>query len=237
VDILQAPTSDQEWVRAAAEIDALGISHSGGSNAGDCRAVFYLVCYLRPKAILEIGTRLGATLARMAVAMRTLAMAEDFTPVIHTVDIADVNSNATWGPHCRYSPRDSLRKLGCGPFVKFFNQRSLDYFAQSNQRFDLIFLDGSHEAIDVYQELALALKALNPNGSILLHDYYPHGWPLFDDADPIPGPFLAVRRHQREGTCFQALPLGYLPWWTRSNSSATSLALLGRTEQETVSQN
>lgn len=227
-EIFQSLQTNQEWLSVEQEISALQIGNNGGSNSGDSRAVYYLLRHLRPTTVLEIGTCRGATLARMALALRKLKAETNCDPKIVTVDIEDVNSDIFWSGVNRFSPQENVRRLGCVDTVYFVIENSISFFRNSKQKFDLIFLDGSHISSVVYQEIPLALSALSPNGWILLHDYYPNGKPLFDDAYPILGPFEAVRRLQREGIRIQVLPFGNLPWWTRSNSTLTSLALLGK---------
>lgn len=49
-----------------------------------------------------------------------------------------------------------------------------EYFAKSCDRtFDLIFVDGLHEAPQVLKDVANALKVLNPGGTIVMHDCDP----------------------------------------------------------------
>ena len=74
----------------------------------------------------------------------------------------------------------------------------------------------------------MALKMLNPNGVILLHDYFPGMKPLWSDGTVIPGPYLATERFVKEGINLTVLPLGELPWPTKLGSNVTSLALLLR---------
>jgi predicted O-methyltransferase YrrM len=224
-EILNAPECHADWPAVERQLTEVGISNRGGSNSGDSRAVYYLVRYLRPQFILEIGTRLGATTARMALALQAVTVGGQGRLI--TVDIDDVNADAQWSSANRYSPRESIERLGMGRYVSFVTRDSLNYLARVTEKFDLIFLDGSHDAWVVYQELPLALKALRPGGFILLHDYYPMLRPLWEEAEPIAGPYLAIRRLQHEGVPIQVLPFGNLPWWARTNSSATSLALVG----------
>jgi len=48
-----------------------------------------------------------------------------------------------------------------------------DFFTQNTERFDIIFIDGLHLDHQVAKDITNALKVLNPNGSIVLHDCYP----------------------------------------------------------------
>jgi predicted O-methyltransferase YrrM len=217
----------------APEFAQLGItSESEGINPGDRRAVYYLTRYLCPRDVLEIGTHIGASTTHVAVALRQLAASQANRAVsLTTVDVEDINDSESqpwlkYGSAC--SPLDMMKRLRCDGFVTFVVSRSLDYFIRCTEKFDLIFLDGDHSAATVYQEIPSALKLLKSGGWILLHDYYPDLKPLVPTGKMVPGPYLAVRRLQREGVAIRAVPLGRLPWTTKQNSNLTSLALLGK---------
>ena len=107
---------------------------------------------------------------------------------------------------------------------------SSEFLANTQEKFDFIFLDGDHSSHTVYEEVSLALKALNQNGIILLHDYYPAAKPLFNDGNIIAGPFMALDRIMRENKEIKVLPLGDLPWETKQGLRKTSLALLTRAQ-------
>jgi predicted O-methyltransferase YrrM len=49
------------------------------------------------------------------------------------------------------------------------------FFLQNDQYFDLIFVDGLHEAHQVYRDILNALRWLNPGGTVVMHDCSPHG--------------------------------------------------------------
>jgi predicted O-methyltransferase YrrM len=208
---------------------------TGGVNPGDQRALYHLVRALNPSSLLEIGTHLGCSTVNLALAARgpTDASNGNAAPIV-TCDIADVNDPVRQ-PWLRYgskrSPAALLELAGCRALVEFRIADSCDYLRSADRRFDLIFLDGDHSAAAVYRELPLALKALRPNGLVLLHDYYPDGEPLWPDDPGLPGPALAVGRLLAEGAPIRVLPLGELPWPTRSGSRITSLALVVRAEQ------
>lgn len=121
-----------------------------------------------------------------------------------------------------------LTHLGCAEMVEFVVARSLDYLAGRAAEFDFIFLDGGHGAHIVYQEIPLALRALRPDGCILLHDYFPDMRPLGPNNRVIPGPYLAVERLRRENAGLTVLPLGTLPWPQQLGSHVTTLAFLAR---------
>ena len=82
-----------------------------------------------------------------------------------TVDIVDANGRD--GPArtlgCE-TPAELIRKTGRDN-VTFVTSRSTGFLRTCNDRFDLVFLDGAHEADVVYQEVPLALRLLNPAAS------------------------------------------------------------------------
>lgn len=214
------------------ELDALCITdRASGVNPGDRRAIYHLVRHLRPRRVLEVGTHVGASTAYICAAMRRereARPAEAFS--ITTVDIANVNDTISkpWlRAGSRYAPQEVVRRLGCADMVRFVTASSLDFLARTDETYDLIFLDGDHTADVTYREISAALRALNPSGYILLHDYFPQLRPLWDDGYLIAGPALAARRLQSEGVPIGVRPLGELPWPTKRGSRVTSLAMLG----------
>lgn len=48
-----------------------------------------------------------------------------------------------------------------------------DFFETNKQTFDLILVDGSHEANQVYKDVVNSLNFLNPRGIIFMHDVCP----------------------------------------------------------------
>jgi predicted O-methyltransferase YrrM len=231
-NILTGREADAEWGEIEKEIAALAVPTGvGGVNPGDRRALYYLVRALQPRSVLEFGTHIGASTIHIAAALRTLRDTQKEEAIsLVSVDIVDVNDEVSkpWlRAGCPDSPREMVRRLGCGDFVTFVNQSSIDYLASTRQKYDLIFLDGDHNARTVYQEIPLSLEVLNPGGWLLLHDYYPGLRPLWSNKTVEPGPQLAVQRLISEGVRIACLPLGGLPWPTKLNSNVTSLALLG----------
>ncbi|QQG36301.1 MAG: class I SAM-dependent methyltransferase [Micavibrio aeruginosavorus] len=198
----------------------------GGVNPGDRRALYYLVSLLKPENLLEVGTHIGASTIFLAEALSHVSPTARMT----TVDILDVNDQQ--GPWKKRGlampPRGYLQRLGLADRVAFCAMSSANYLQTSSERFDLIFLDGDHAANTVYNEISWALRLLNKDGVILLHDFYPGTKPLFHDKGIIPGPFMAVDRIMLENPHINALPLGRLPWETKQGTQATSLALLTR---------
>jgi predicted O-methyltransferase YrrM len=198
----------------------------GGVNPGDRRALYYLVDALKPNSLLEVGTHIGASTVFLAEALKGVSPQARMT----TVDILDVNEPT--GPWYQQglmmAPRDYLAKLGSADRVTFKASPSSEFLANTTEKYDFIFLDGDHGSRTVYEEVSLALKALNKGGVILLHDYYPAARPLFKDGNIIAGPFMALDRVMRENKGIKVLPLGNLPWETKQGLNVTSLALVTR---------
>ncbi len=226
------PEVTAEWPSVAAEIERFQITTTAeGVNPGDRRALYCLVRAFRPGRVLEIGTHIGASTVHIAAALRANAADGVTDSLLTTVDIMDVNDPAT-RPWAQFgsllAPSDMIGQMGLSGRVRFVARPSLAFLAETSDRFDLIFLDGDHSAATVYQELPAALGRLKSGGSVLLHDYFPDGRPLWPGDPVIAGPWLGVKRLRREGAPLEVLPLGDLPWPTKLGRSVTSLALVTR---------
>lgn len=231
---LRSFSLEGEWEELQKRIAGFGIPDgTGGVNPGDRRALYYLTRNLKPATVLEVGTHIGASTVHIASALK-MNREETGTDIhLKTLDIVEVNSvtERRWEAYgVRGSPGEMIHALGCDDSVEFVTGDSLGYLKTCNQRFDLIFLDGDHAARAVYQEIPLALELLNPDGVILLHDYFPGLQPLWSNGAVITGPYLGVARLREEGAPLTVLPLGELPWPTKLNSNVTSLALLARNQ-------
>jgi len=233
-DLFCSSEVENAWNEAKKEIEAFNIPDgTGGVNPGDRKALYYLISQLKPTSVLEVGTHIGASTLNIASALYASRIKKGENASLTTVDILDVNSTAT-KPWLQYgvsrSPLEMIDSLNYGSFVNFVSGSSIQYAETCKERFDFIFLDGDHSAKTVYQEIPAVLKLLNPNGIILLHDYFPGMKPLWSDGAVTPGPFLATRRLVKEDASLIALPLGSLPWPTKLQSNVTSLALLLKNE-------
>lgn len=220
-----------EWRAVEQKLSQAGFgSRSGAVNPGDQRAIYHLVRGLQPQSVLEVGTHVGASTSTLALALQKQS-APTGSPRLTTVDILDVNGpEGAWHRvGCSHPPAEVIKLIGCESFVRFVTQPSVPFLRSCKDKFDLIFLDGSHAAIDVYREIPAAVKLLNPGGLILLHDFFPDVRPLWSDGAVIAGPALAVRRLRAEHAPVVVTPLGSLPWPTKLGSNVTSLALLWRT--------
>lgn len=231
-DYLGSPELAADWERTLKDLEHLPVTaEAEGVNPGDRRALWAIVKLLKPRNILEIGTHIGASTLFIASAQRDLER-EGITSKLTTVDVIDVNDpvRRPWISFgATHAPRELIELLGRSEQVRFVSQPSHEFLAQTEESYDLIFLDGSHEAQNVYPEVSLALQRLAPGGHVLLHDYFPKGRPLWSDRHVLPGVWLATERLRQEGAQFQVRPLGNLPWPTKLGSKTTSLAVL---EQE-----
>ncbi len=196
----------------------------GGVNPGDRRALYTLVRALKPASILEVGTHVGSSTVHIAQALKTNGGGH-----LTTVDIYDVNhpEDGSWKKY--QTPRSikaTLEALDLDKSVTFSAEGALNFLKNTDLNFDMIFLDGDHAAAAVYQEVSLALKHLSQDGIIILHDYCPHGRPLFDGERVISGPYLGMRRLIAENPRVKVVPLGNLPWATKKGVNTTSLAVV-----------
>ena len=67
-------------------------------------------------------------------------------------------------------------KIGVDPAKRFnaaYQMTSDEFFAMNNNTFDLVFIDGLHHADQVERDIISALKVLNDNGTIVVHDCNP----------------------------------------------------------------
>jgi predicted O-methyltransferase YrrM len=223
------PATDQVWQKVHEEICGVFADDHvmGAINPGDRRALFYLIRTLKSRQVLEIGTHVGASTLYIARALKYVTPRATVT----TVDILDVNDpqNGPWKQlGLATAPAVCADRLGCLEHIVFKISPALAYMADTDERFDLIFLDGDHSADAVYREVSAALRLLNEGGVILLHDYYPGARPLFSDGNVTSGPYRALERIVRENSLIEVRPLGALPWQTKQGSHMTSLALVAK---------
>jgi predicted O-methyltransferase YrrM len=228
------PEIEKSWNKTAPLLNLhcnIADDTTSAVNPGDRRALYYLARAFRPNHVLEIGTHVGASTIHIAAALIDQESDIRQEPKLITVDIEDVNGPD--GPSQRFkldrTPLKRIQDFGCAKIVRFVQQKSLEFFKQNSGTFDLIFLDGSHAASVVYQEVPLALNALSQNGVILLHDFFPNNKPLWkQNRGIVPGPWIATQRLRSEGVPIKILPLGALPWYTKLGSNVTSLAVMSR---------
>ena len=79
-----------------------------------------------------------------------------------------------YGDGINFSQVVCQKKVSVDPiFTPTFKGTSDDFFAQNTDNFDLIFIDGLHLAEQVLKDVDNALRSLNKNGTILIHDCKP----------------------------------------------------------------
>ena len=232
-DLELAAAMNDPVIAAAFAGDHAGIAEAfgrreitGGVNPGDGRALYHLVGHFKPQRILEIGTHVGASTVHIASSLHRFVDRGSLC----TADISDVNGpEGAWRSSGMHQPPTGIMSdLGLEPIVSFVIEPAAAVLERSGQRFDMIFLDGDHSRSAVYREISAALRVLNPNGLLLLHDFYPDGKPLVPDGNVEFGPAAAASRIARETDALAFLPLGHLPWPTKNGGNATSLALVSK---------
>lgn len=207
--------------------NTFGVDEYNLAVSPDCRqTIYFLTMGLRPKRVLEIGTNVGGSALYIASALKRLGSGGDLV----TVDIVDVN-HPTVAPWVDFgmenSPAKYAERLKLDN-ITFYKNDSMEFLASCNEKFDMIFLDGDHSAKTVYKEVSMALKKLNGDGIILLHDFYDGLRPIHSDGEyTIPGPFIACKRIHSENPEIEARPVGRTPC-SNNQGNITSLALLGR---------
>lgn len=225
--LLSDPSAIEAYETAAVRFATLGLDRiKGAANPGDLRALFQLVHALRPRSILVIGAGAGVSTAFMALALRELGADAACITAVDRADANDPDRGAWKRNGMPYPPSEMLERLGVDHLVQMVSGGSDAFFRANFERFDFIFIDGGHRAGDVYRDVANALAALNANGLITLHDFYPDAQPLWLGEPVIPGPYLGVLRAIEECPDLGVVPLRQLPWHTKRGSHTTSLAVL-----------
>jgi hypothetical protein len=93
-------------------------------------------------------------------------------------------------------------KVGVDPAVgktiagHHYRETSDSFFSHSQMRFDIIFIDGLHVCDQVLRDVEHSLQALNPGGSIIMHDCMP--------SDPETATATRQSRKPWYGTVWQA---------------------------------
>jgi hypothetical protein len=144
-DIIGNSDTEKAWNSYENSINALHIPDlTGGVNLGDRKAIFYIIHYLKPQSVLEIGTHIGASTVHIASALNHNLMHKSIMPSFSTLDIRDVNCKID-KPWLKFgtekSPEELLKSLNLDFTVNFKNHNSLDFLENSNETFDFIFLD------------------------------------------------------------------------------------------------
>ena len=166
-----------------------------------------IVTELKPKKILEIGTFIGASSLVIGKTLKILNVS--FT--IDTVDINDVNSKdfkefINKNYFIDLTPFEIFKKNHIENNINFFTYKSYDFFKMNKNKYDFIFIDGSHQFKDVYDDICNSLKILNKYGLILIHDYY-YSKNKVNNKIISYGPYFALKKILNENHNLELLPL------------------------------
>ena len=72
---------------------------------------------------------------------------------------------------------DCEKKIGVDPFSGGNVRKTSDeFFADNQEKFDLIFIDGLHKYLQVKKDIQNSLGSLNNDGLILMHDCFPRNY-------------------------------------------------------------
>ena len=73
--------------------------------------------------------------------------------------------------------------------------KSEDFFIKNKKKFDIIYIDGSHHANDVFNDCIESWKILNKNGVIIIDDNFWQGYKNHQE-NPISGinRFLSINK-------------------------------------------
>jgi SAM-dependent methyltransferase len=167
---------------------------------GSTHPVFrYLIEDIRPRLILEVGTWKGASALHMAQIQRSL-----------NIEDAEICCVDTWlgalefwlGSHRDLERYQSLKLQNGFPSVYYTFLRNVlfkgadrlitpfpttsaiaaRFFAYHGIKFDLIYIDGSHDYEDVRDDLSVYWSLTAPNGALLGDDYGNKDWPGVERA-------------------------------------------------------
>jgi len=116
----------------------------------------------KPVTVLELGTYEGRSAIWLAEYFK-----EGF---IHTVDTfkggvehSDIDMQAV---------KDrAYKNTEPYPNIAIWEQKTTEFFRFSSMKFDVIYIDASHEAADVMTDAVFSHLALNPGGIIIFDDY------------------------------------------------------------------
>lgn len=122
------------------------------------------------KHVLEVGSAYGYSAIAMALAGAKKVTAVDPHAWLPSLEAMQSNINAHGVDHTV-------------EIVQQWSFDALESLYTSRQQFDLIFIDGDHEAHAVQSDVTLAEKLLAPNGILACHDY---------DEETCPGVRIAL---------------------------------------------
>jgi predicted O-methyltransferase YrrM len=124
----------------------------------------------RPVRYLEIGSFEGGSLALIHTLLRGEMRATAIDPFSHYPELAATDWIST---EARFDA--NTEKIGAAGAVRKLRGRSIDHLPRlidAGEKFDLIFIDGSHHMLDVMVDAALAWRLLARPGLMIFDDYW-----------------------------------------------------------------
>jgi len=152
----------------------------------------------RPARYLEIGTFEGATLALVHALLQGNLAATVIDPWLNYAELTEARMT-----NARARFEANMRAVGADRALRILQGRSIDHLPRlidAGERFDMILVDGSHDAIDVLADAALAWPLLAPGGLLVFDDYLydvTHAGRRFRPKPAIDA-FVATMRQQIE---------------------------------------
>ena len=160
----------------------LNISPKSAIRICEAQTLYATVVEKKYKNILEIGTGTGFSTCYLAKALSDQDISYHDAQLT-TIDMADRKSE--------HSIISNLEKHNIKNYVNFIIGSSLDVLPallNENKKYDLIFIDGSHDYEITKQDFNNSINLLNDGGCVVFHDVYkrPKGNPgprnVFDDV-------------------------------------------------------
>ncbi len=126
--------------------------------------LYRLVRHLKPKSVLEIGTQSGCSALTMSLAQRDNQDEVDILCIDPFYPCGDNNGLETLSEWHR------LIRGGGMHGVNLALTTSELFIPLINKKFDLIFVDGSHDYENVKVDCLLSLRSLKKGGYVVAHD-------------------------------------------------------------------
>ncbi len=155
-----------------------------------------LVPILKPKTYLEIGSYEGASLTWIC---ENAHIAE-----AHCIDTWEGGGDLPTGAHMEEVEKRFLnnlkilkKKLWSPPLIYIHKNFSINVLAEmitkaTFEYFDMIYIDGSHHAIDVLQDAVMAWSLLKMDGLMIFDDYLWRGAPFSQTPKPAIDAFCNI---------------------------------------------
>ncbi|MBK6364274.1 MAG: class I SAM-dependent methyltransferase [Saprospiraceae bacterium] len=140
--------------------DTLQIKDIAGSSLStkkQCRMLFNLMVWKKPKNVIELGTSLGISTAYLAAANKKVKM----TGFEGNPYVADIAKNV-------------LEKAGLGHvnIITGAFKETLPEYLKSSNRVDIAFIDGHHEEFATLAYFEMILPYLSDDAVIIFDDIY-----------------------------------------------------------------